>query len=547
MKTTLKKLLDIVISKYCQNYATLLLLFLIAFTEHIIGCNSLSIIPYAFACALFEAAALCMIYLIIPRKLEPIYSIILILLYELSLLIAIISFCIYGRVMVSEVCMLIIGTNMQEASEFFNSYLEQFDVKNIIKTTVIYITATHLAFFSLKALVRKNIKYIISTVLLVFTTLLFATPFNADFYASSVPLQVKAVMNCFIDLKEYQKPAKLTHKSAGIRPANIVLIIGESHNRSHSSLYGYEKETNPVLKEKLEQGNLFLFSDVISAATTTIPSFKYMMSTFSHNSQDAWYKHQTLPQIAKDSGYKTYWYSNQSKLGFWNNVIAKYADLFDTAYFCQDLHKNMQQNTYDEELFDLLKKHNIPEAQNNLIVFHLMGSHPAFESRAPKAYQKFKYSDYVNKDSISRPLLAGYDNTLLYNDFVVNGLIEHFQDKDALIIYLSDHGLDICQSDAGYAGHAKNNYKSMKSAVEIPFWMYVSPSLKLKSNPLVERIKRCTDKPFMTDDLIYVIMDIMGVTFEDDKKQVEKHSILSADFVKTDRIVNGLNYDIKSE
>ena len=53
------------------------------------------------------------------------------------------------------------------------------------------------------------------------------------------------------------------------------------------------------------QGNLFLFSNVISAATTTIPSFKYMMSTFSHDSQEAWYKHQTLPQIAKDSGYKT--------------------------------------------------------------------------------------------------------------------------------------------------------------------------------------------------------------------------------------------------
>lgn len=547
MKTTLKKLLDTVISEFCQNYATLLLLFLIAFTEHILGCNSFSICVNAFACALFEATALCMIYLIIPKKLKTTYSIILILLYELSLLIALISFCIYGRVMVSEICMLILGTNMQEASEFLNSYLVQFDVKNIIKTTIIFLTATNLAFFSLKWLLKKNIKTMVSTVLLIFTVLLLIVPFNASLYASSVPLQVKAVMNCFVDLKKHQKPAKLVKNRFWKRPSNIVLVIGESHNRNHSSLYGYEKNTNPFLKERMTQGDLFIFSNVISAATTTIPSFKYMMSTFSHNTKDAWYKQQTLSQIAKDCGYKTYWYSNQSKLGFWNNVIAKYAELFDEAYFCQDLHKNKQQNTYDEEVFDLLKKHNIPENQNNLIVFHLMGSHPAFESRVPEEYKKFKSFDYLNKDSVSSPLLAEYDNTLLYNDFIVNKIIDYFQDKDALIIYLSDHGFDVCQSDASYAGHAKNNYESTKYAVEIPFFMYVSPSLKLKENSLVEIIKSCTDKPFMTDDLLYVIMDLMGVTFEDNPKDVAEHSILSDDYLSTDRIVNGFNYDDKTK
>lgn len=369
----LKKLLDIFISKFCRNYASFLLLFLIAFTEHIIGFNSFNIIPNAFVCALFEVTILCMIYLIIPRKFEIIYSIMLILLYELSFLMALISFCIYNRVMVSEICMLILGTNMQEANEFFNNYLEQFDVRYIIKTTIIYIAATHVTFLLLKLLLRKYIKNIVSIVLFVFAILLFVAPFNASLYASSVPLQVKAVMNCFIDLMKYQKTANLVSKRIEERPSNIVLIIGESHNRNHSSLYGYEKNTNPNLKEKLMQGNLFLFSNVISAATTTIPSFKYMMSTFSHDSQEAWYKHQTLPQIAKDSGYKTYWYSNQSKLGFWNNVIVKYATLFDNAYFCQDLHKNKQQNTYDEELLDLLAKHK-PDTENNLIVFHLMGS-----------------------------------------------------------------------------------------------------------------------------------------------------------------------------
>ena len=177
--------------------------------------------------------------------------------------------------MVSEICMLILGTNMQEANEFFNNYLEQFDVRYIIKTTIIYIAATHVTFLLLKLLLRKYIKNIVSIVLFVFAILLFVAPFNASLYASSVPLQVKAVMNCFIDLMKYQKTANLVSKRIEERPSNIVLIIGESHNRNHSSLYGDEKNTNPNLKEKLMQGNLFLFSYVISAATTTIPSVSY--------------------------------------------------------------------------------------------------------------------------------------------------------------------------------------------------------------------------------------------------------------------------------
>ena len=161
----LKKLLDIFISKFCRNYASFLLLFLIAFTEHIIGFNSFNIIPNAFVCALFEVTILCMIYLIIPRKFEIIYSIMLILLYELSFLMALISFCIYNRVMVSEICMLILGTNMQEANEFFNNYLEQFDVRYIIKTTIIYIAATHVTFLLLKLLLRKYIKKKVKVIL----------------------------------------------------------------------------------------------------------------------------------------------------------------------------------------------------------------------------------------------------------------------------------------------------------------------------------------------------------------------------------------------
>ena len=44
---------------------------------------------------------------------------------------------------------------------------------------------------------------------------------------------------------------------------------------------------------------------------------------------------------------------------------------------------------------------------------------------------------------------------------------------------------------------------------------------------MVERINNSRNKPFMTDDLIYVIMDIMGVEFKDNPNKVSEHSFLS--------------------
>ena len=44
----------------------------------------------------------------------------------------------------------------------------------------------------------------------------------------------------------------------------VVVIIGESFSRYHSSLYGYSKQTNPRLSEWVKEGSLLLYDDVVS-------------------------------------------------------------------------------------------------------------------------------------------------------------------------------------------------------------------------------------------------------------------------------------------
>ena len=73
------------------------------------------------------------------------------------------------------------------------------------------------------------------------------------------------------DLREHLTNPEM-NINARKHPANVVVVIGESLSRYNCSLYGYEKETNPLL-EKLQssgKGELVLYNDVKSPALATI-------------------------------------------------------------------------------------------------------------------------------------------------------------------------------------------------------------------------------------------------------------------------------------
>ena len=99
-----------------------------------------------------------------------------------------------------------------------------------------------------------------------------------------------------------------------------------------------------------------------------------------------------------------------------------------------------------------------------------MGQHGAFAERYPIAYNKFKSTDYNRKiGKEQKTMIAEYDNATLYNDFVVNSIIDKYKNNDAIIFYLSDHGLDIFDTDLNYCGHAKHTPKSEQIGKSIPF------------------------------------------------------------------------------
>lgn len=324
------------------------------------------------------------------------------------------------------------------------------------------------------------------------------------------------------DLKQYRTDVSIV-RSRDLYPQNVIIIIGESFSKSHSQLYGYDKMTNPKLYAKQQDSLLYVFSNISAPATNTIECFKQIMSTYEYSSSKSWYEHITLIDILNKSSYKTIWVSNQSQKGGYDNVVAKYAELCDTMCWVGNRFQGVSRTSYDEEVLPILKSIKNTHSASKAFFVHLMGSHYTFNSRYPEKYNYFTEKDYGNLLSNQRRNIAEYDNSVLYNDYVVNEIIDVFKDEETIVIYFPDHGLDLYDSSDDYIGHGTSNEKSSIVSKQIPFVVFVSDKLRDKDELIVSRIVNSIDKQFNTTNLIYTIMDIIGVDFND--KIIEKESL----------------------
>ena len=318
------------------------------------------------------------------------------------------------------------------------------------------------------------------------------------------------------DLSLYYSHPKLTMSDSKL-PKNVVIVFGESLSKYHSSLYGYDKETNPIFTQMRDSGDLFVFSDVEASATSTVKAFKCMMGTYSWDFGDSkdWFRCITFLEIFEQLGYRTYWFSNQNKGGANDNVVTKFAELCDEVYFSGDKYCLTDRSSLDEDVVNLFKQKVENRDGKGLFVFHLMGSHFDFKKRYPSNFSKFHAAAYNDYLSHQRENIAAYDNSVLYNDFVVTEIFKQYQDEESIAIYVPDHALDIYQTTDDYVGHARGNNESIKYGKAIPFYIYMSKKYQEMHPEIISKVKRNLHTHFETENLIYLLMDILGVNFEE--------------------------------
>lgn len=469
---------------------------------------SVFVITYIFSLILF----------ILPSKSKIIYEYITLCLAVLHFIGSIFLISMYGYVLNDDIMSVILNSNKEEIVEYLSMYLSAKYFLLLIILLCGAFASYHLIKTCLKSIKCNCI--LVGALLIVSAGLTIRRPVYLGEIFHYKYIKGFNPSNKVPDLSEYAEEIHLI-SFKDTRPSNVVLIIGESFSKYHSSLYGYEKNTNPLLSKYRTDSLLYIYSNVTSPALNTIPCFQSIMSTYKPEFKDsiAWYKCTTLIDVVKKANYNTFWISNQSKRGIYDNIPSRYAELCDTALWVGDKQfVGMYRTTFDEELIPLVKPLLVNKKENNFYVCHLMGSHYQFRMRYPHEYERFNTQNYVNYPEFQRKQRASYDNSILYNDSVVYELMNLFMDKEAIVFYFPDHSIDVYQSSNKYIGHASyTNPKSADAGRSIPFMIFTTP-LYQKRFPLeMEMIKKCTQQPFRTDDMIYTIMDLVGISLEGEK------------------------------
>lgn len=414
---------------------------------------------------------------------------------------------------------IVLSTNYVEVEEYLSFYLSPLMVLSIVGCLSI---VAALVFVIKNRLPKVKNRYVDRTLVTLLVLGAFTSATSPEIW-KEVYLGKMMIFNevePVPDLREH-----LTNPEMNINerkhPANVVVVIGESLSRYNCSLYGYEKETNPLL-EKLQssgKGELVLYNDVKSPALATITSFSCLLSVYKsgmfHGKE--WHHCPSLPEIVNILGYNTYWVSNQSRSGLNDNLVTRYAELCKEEHFTSSENVGRRHKSHDEEVLPLIEeiRGRVVEGEKSFYFVHLMGSHYQFNERYPEEFNKFKPAEYSSFPNSQRENRAYYDNSVLYTDYVVSEIIRQFENEETLLFFFPDHSIDLYRSSADYVGHGKYaNDVSSKYGHEIPFIVYVSDKYKQRFPAEVERIRKYVDKDFSTNDFVLSVMDILGSTFK---------------------------------
>lgn len=232
----------------------------------------------------------------------------------------------------------------------------------------------------------------------------------------------------------------------------VVLVIGESARRANCQLYGYERATNPRLRQVSDLHVLLARSN----ATYTTAGLKAMME---HEANGKLYE--ILPNYLYRMGADVQWRSSN-----WGETPLH----IGSGYVNRP---TLAQRYGLEEKFDHVLFYGLRDEiahcafTKQLIILHTSTSHgPEYQERYPREYAQWDESDVV----------GAYDNSLLYTDALLADLIDTLRtisDRQVAMIYMSDHGESL--GEHGVYMHGAPMAMAPAVQYEIPCWVWFSP------------------------------------------------------------------------
>ena len=249
--------------------------------------------------------------------------------------------------------------------------------------------------------------------------------------------------------------------------AVVVLVIGESARKANFQLYGYQRDTNPLLSK---QEGLKVYQTT-ACATYTTAGTKAILEP-----KDSGDLYELLPNYAFRTGVDVSWRTSN-----WGEPPI-HIDEYLTDTDLSDLYQG-KSNDYDDILYyGLRERIESSKKDKVLIILHTSTSHgPKYADKYPKEFEVYKpvAKNIEEGEKNIGMLINAYDNTIRYTDFLLNSLINtlrEMKDWHSAMIFISDHGESLGENKMFM--HGLPMKLAPKVQYEIPFLVWTSDGFR---------------------------------------------------------------------
>ena len=249
--------------------------------------------------------------------------------------------------------------------------------------------------------------------------------------------------------------------------AVVVLVIGESARKANFQLYGYYRDTNPLLAR---QEGLRAF-EATASATYTTAGVKAILEP--KNSDELY---ELLPNYAFRTGADVVW--RTSNWGEPPIHIGEYLTNEELGEQYDD-----EDYGYDAILFKGLRERIERSTKDKvLIVLHTSTSHgPKYADKYPREFEVYRpVAENVEEGAKNVDMLVNaYDNTIRYTDFLLDSLVGTLRSMTewrSAMLFVSDHGESLGENKMFM--HGLPMKLAPKVQYEIPFIVWTSKGFR---------------------------------------------------------------------
>ena len=345
--------------------------------------------------------------------------------------------------------------------------------------------------------------------------------------------------------RDFKFDARSEHSATA--PEVYVMVVGETARAHNFSLYGYPRNTNPLLSKT---PGIKAFPNVTTQSNTTHKSVPMLLSAASAEDFERLFHEKGILAAFKEAGFHTVFISNQLPNHSFIDFLGEQAD---EHYFLKKEDAS-QGNHYDEDLLQKLDEI-LPLADASssahyryrklFVVLHSYGSHFNYQERYPRSFAYFKPDSRSEaKSENRRDLLNAYDNTIRYTDYILHGIIERLQKWEGVqaktdgvycqptsaMLYTSDHGENIFDDNRKLFLHAAP--KASDYELHVPFIIWTSDGFSKQYPDILKALGENRSKQVQSS--LSAFHTMLGIGGIQTRYRLDEYSVASGKYHPTE-------------